>query len=60
MPRYLVERSFPQGLGLPQNAEGAQVCINVALATEPTSIPFRDRIPVVSAVTLGAGPPPVG
>ena len=29
MPRYLVERSFPQGLGLPQNAEGAQVCMNV-------------------------------
>ena len=29
MPRYLVERSFPQGLGLPQNAEGAQVCTNV-------------------------------
>jgi hypothetical protein len=29
MPRYLVERSFPHGLGLPQNAKGAQVCINV-------------------------------
>ena len=29
MPRYLVERTFPQGLGLPQNAEGAQVCTTV-------------------------------
>ncbi len=29
MPRYLVERSFPQGLGLPQNAEGAKVCSTV-------------------------------
>ena len=24
MPRYLVERTFPDGLGLPVNAEGAQ------------------------------------
>jgi predicted amidohydrolase YtcJ len=24
MPRYLVERTFPGGLGLPVNAEGAQ------------------------------------
>jgi hypothetical protein len=25
MPRYLVERSFPDGLGIPANADGAQV-----------------------------------
>jgi hypothetical protein len=29
MPRYLVERSFPTGLGLPATAEGAQVCAAV-------------------------------
>ena len=29
MPRYLVERSFPERLELPMNAEGAQVCTNV-------------------------------
>ena len=26
MPRYLIERSFPQGLSIPQNDEGAKVC----------------------------------
>ena len=26
MPRYMVERSFPEGLGLPVNDQGAQVC----------------------------------
>jgi hypothetical protein len=30
MPRYLVERTFPQGLGLPQNAEGALMCTKVS------------------------------
>ena len=29
MPRYLVERNFPQGLSIPQNAEGAKVCSTV-------------------------------
>lgn len=29
MPRYVVERTFPDGLGLPSNAEGAQVCLTV-------------------------------
>ena len=29
MPRYLVERSFPDGLALPANAQGAQVCLAV-------------------------------
>jgi hypothetical protein len=29
MPRYLVERTFPDGLGLQQNKEGAQACLNV-------------------------------
>lgn len=26
MPRYMVERSFPDGLRIPVNAQGAQAC----------------------------------
>ena len=29
MPRYMIERTFPQGLSIPQNAEGAKVCSTV-------------------------------
>ena len=29
MPRYLVERTFPDGLTIPQNAQGAKVCATV-------------------------------
>ena len=29
MPRYIVERTFPDGLEIPVTAEGAQVCLNV-------------------------------
>jgi hypothetical protein len=29
MPRYLIERSFPQGLEIPINAQGASACGNV-------------------------------
>jgi hypothetical protein len=29
MPRYLIERTFPQGLLIPMNDQGAQVCLNV-------------------------------
>ncbi len=29
MPRYLVERTFPGGLHIPANAEGAKTCMNV-------------------------------
>ena len=29
MPRYLVERMFPDGLAIPMNDEGAQVCLTV-------------------------------
>jgi hypothetical protein len=29
MPRYVVERSFPDGLNIPVNAEGAAACIGV-------------------------------
>src|SRR5687767_3863647 len=29
MPRYMVERTFPQGLQIPVNADGAQTCLGV-------------------------------
>ena len=29
MPRYVVERTFPNGLTVPSGAEGAQVCLAV-------------------------------
>ncbi|HVE99331.1 MAG TPA: DUF4242 domain-containing protein [Mycobacteriales bacterium] len=29
MPRYVIERSFPDGLAIPADAGGAQACIDV-------------------------------
>lgn len=29
MPRYLVERTFPEGLAIPVNLQGAEACLNV-------------------------------
>ena len=29
MPRYIVERSFPQGLAIPATEEGAEACLGV-------------------------------
>ena len=29
MPRFMVERTFPDGLSIPMNADGAAVCNNV-------------------------------
>ena len=29
MPRYVVERDFPQGLEIPLTPSGAEVCLNV-------------------------------
>lgn len=29
MPRYLVERTFPDGLAIPVTEQGAQICLNV-------------------------------
>ena len=29
MPRYLVERTFPDGLAIPVNDQGAEVCLTV-------------------------------
>jgi hypothetical protein len=29
LPRYIVERTFPQGLDIPADAHGAQICMDV-------------------------------
>jgi uncharacterized protein DUF4242 len=29
MPRYLVERTFPDGLSIPMTADGAKACLDV-------------------------------
>jgi hypothetical protein len=29
MPRYMVERTFPDGLSIPQTADGAKACMGV-------------------------------
>ncbi|MGA9293952.1 MAG: DUF4242 domain-containing protein [Ignavibacteriaceae bacterium] len=29
MPRYLIERSFPEGLNIPVSKEGENICLNV-------------------------------
>jgi hypothetical protein len=29
MPRYLIERDFPDGLNIPANSEGATICAGV-------------------------------
>lgn len=29
MPRYLVQRTFPEGLGVPATADGAEACLGV-------------------------------
>ena len=29
MPRYIIERTFPEGLNIPANSGGANVCLNV-------------------------------
>lgn len=29
MPRYIVERTFPDGLSIPADPQGAQVCLRV-------------------------------
>lgn len=39
MARYMVERTFPDGLEIPMNADGAKACLNVVAnnATEGVS-----------------------
>jgi hypothetical protein len=38
MPRYLVERSFPQGLTIPINSDGENWCLSIALNNEEDSV----------------------
>ena len=38
MPRYIVERSFPEGLKIPVNDEGAEICRTVVMINEEESV----------------------
>jgi hypothetical protein len=38
MPRYIVERSFPEGLKIPVTAEGAEICRTVIMINEEDSV----------------------
>ena len=38
MPRYIVERSFPEGLKLPINELGAEMCRKAVLNNEEESV----------------------
>jgi hypothetical protein len=40
MPRYLVQRSFPQGLRIPPTAEGANVCAAVVANNSVDGVPW--------------------
>ena len=38
MPRYIVERSFPEGLKIPVNDEGAELCRMVVMINDEESV----------------------
>jgi len=38
MPRYIVERSFPGGLQIPVNDQGAKLCLTTILNNEEDSV----------------------
>jgi len=38
MPRYIVERSFPGGLQIPVNDQGAKLCLTAILNNEEDSV----------------------
>ena len=38
MPRYIVERSFPEGLKIPITEEGAEMCRKAVLNNEEDSV----------------------
>lgn len=38
MPRYLLERSFPDGLAIPTDAEGAEACLGVVNRNSEDSV----------------------
>ena len=38
MPRYLIERTFPDGLTLPEGAEGAKACRQIVESNEVAGV----------------------
>ena len=38
MHRYLVERTFPEGLEIPVNSDGRKVCLNVVLTNSEDNV----------------------
>lgn len=38
MPRYLVERTFPDGLNLPTDKEGAEICLAVVISNSEDDV----------------------
>jgi hypothetical protein len=38
VPRYMVERTFPDGLHIPTNSSGAQACLNVVGKNATSSV----------------------
>ena len=38
MPRYIVERSFPEGLKIPVNEKGAEMCRRIGLNNEDDNV----------------------
>lgn len=38
MPRYLIERTFPDGLNLPPTAQGAEICLTVIGNNSPEGV----------------------
>jgi hypothetical protein len=38
MPRYLVERTFPEGLAIPVDEEGAKACLGVVEGNAEVSV----------------------
>ena len=38
MPRYIVERSFPEGLKISANDEGAEICRTVVMINDEDSV----------------------
>ena len=46
MPRFMVERTFPDGLEIPVNAEGADICLTVVgRSAEPFELPDVRFVP---------------
>ena len=38
MPRYIVERNFPEGLKIPVNDEGAEICRKVVMINDEETV----------------------